>query len=254
MGMLGKAFLITIGSSAALVLILTALFSLAARIRLQLPKGDIRYADNYESRLEYTDDDKKHFIEYLMPPKVIWIVGAGMILVSAPFAVLLDALYRLLHSYSKYSMDKTLSLSIGIAVCAALGLGLIIYYIYIRFHNIPALMNKIGRTSELGVLISDFKNGRRISADRLILGHRYIIPKGKGLVVRYSEIAALRMQTSSIKSVEVSSNLYIEKKPDNFARRGSRVYIVNEDTTAAKEIDELVNAIRIYAPDADIDI
>ena len=105
----------------------------------------------------------------------------------------------------------------------------------------------------LGVLISDFKNGRHISADRLTLGHRYIIPKGKGLAVGYSEIAALKIKTSSIKGMETSSNLYIEKKSDSYGR-GDRVYILNEDTTAANEIDELVNAIRTYAPDAEIDI
>lgn len=254
MDMLGKAFLITIGSSAVLVFILTALFSLASRIRLPQPKGDIRYEDNYESRLEYTDDDKKQLIEYLTPPKVLWILGVVMILVSSPFAALLDVLYRLLHSYSKYPMDKALSLGTGTAVCAVIGLGFIIYYIYIRFYSIPALMNKVGRTTWLGVLISDLKNGRRISADRLIFGHRYVIPKGKGIAVRYSEIAALRIKTSSIKNIEVSSNLYIEKKPENFSRWGSRVYIVNEDTTAAKEINELVGAVRMYAPDAEIDI
>ena len=177
-----------------------------------------------------------------------------MVLVSSPFAALLDALYRLLHSYSKYPMDKTLSLGIGISVCAVFGMGLIIYYIYIRFYRIPSLMNKVGRTSWLGVLISDYKNGRHISSDRLIFGHRYIIPKGKGLAVKYSEIAALRISSSSIKGVEVSSNLYIEKKTDGYGRHGSRVYIINEDTTAEKEIKELVDAVRMYAPDAETDI
>ena len=254
MDVLEKAFLITIGSSAALVFILTALFSLASRIRLPKPEGDIRYADTYESRVGYTDDDKKRLVEYLKPPRVLWILGAVMILVSPPFAALLDVLYRLLHSYSKYPMDKTLSLGIGTAVCAAFGRGRIIYYIYVRFYRIPALMNKIGHTSMLGVLISDFKNGRHISADRLTLGHRYIIPKGKGLAVKYSEITALKMKTSSVKGMEVSSNLYIEKKSDSYDRRGDRVYILNEDTTAANEIDGLVNAVRTYAPDAEIDI
>ena len=254
MDILVKSFLITTGSSAALVFVLTALFSLASRIRQPKTKGDARYLDSYENRVEYTDDDKKRFIQYLTPPGVIPAVGAGMVLVSAPFAALLDALYRLLHSYSKYPMDKTLSLTIGTAVCAALGMGLILYYLYIRFYRIPSLMNKVGRTTELGVLISDYKNGRHISSDRLVFGHRYIIPKGKGLAVKYSEIAALKMETSSIKGWDVTCNLFIEKKPEDLAERGGRVYIINEDTTSAKDINELVDAVRMYAPDAEIDV
>lgn len=83
----------------------------------------------------------------------------------------------------------------------ALGIGMIAAGVY----NISAYhkkVQKLGESGDMTVILSDFRNGKRVIDDKLIVGREWLIGKGTGEFIKISDIGRIYQTVHKTNYVE----------------------------------------------------